>query len=419
MSTGTEVRSQSSIIDAVPFYYGWIVVAAAMTGMAMTIPGQTAGVSLFIDAFIEDLRLSRSVVSVAYTIATVTAALILTQVGRWIDRFGPRLAVAVITVLFAFTCVGMGYAAGLATVFVGFTLLRALGPGSLSLASLHVVNLWFVRRRGMAIGLMYVGIAVATSFFPLLIEMLIGMYGWRSTYVIVGGGLLLLMLPVGALFFRGQPEKFGLSPDGIDDDRAALNEQTLTLDEAQRTVNFWLLTAGSVWIGAIGTGLLFHHFSIMDVNGLSRTTAAAMFLPLGIVTAVGNLGGGYLMDRVSPRYLLAATLFLFAGALSLGPFVGSLQGVWLYGTLFGLAQGMQSAIKGSGYAYYFGREHIGAIKGFSKTLFVGGTALGPLAFAAGYEFLGDYTVPFAASAALALLLGASAFLMDEKEKAAA
>ena len=103
MSTYTKSRRQISIIDTVPFYYGWMVVAAAMMGMAMTIPGQTAGVSLFIDAFIEDLGLSRSSVSVAYTIATVTAALVLTQVGRWIDWVGPRLAVAVITVLFAGT----------------------------------------------------------------------------------------------------------------------------------------------------------------------------------------------------------------------------------------------------------------------------------------------------------------------------
>lgn len=419
MSTFTEARRQCSIINAVPFYYGWMVVAAAMMGMAMTIPGQTAGVSLFIDAFIEDLGLSRSAVSMAYTIATVTAALVLTRVGRWIDRVGPRIAVAVITALFALTCIGMGFAAGLATIFIGFTLLRALGPGSLSLTSLHVVNLWFVRRRGMAIGLMYVGLAVATSFFPLLIETLISSYGWRTTYVIVGAALLLLMLPIGALFFRGQPEEFGLSPDGIDEDEAALSEETFTLDQARRTPNFWLLTASNVWVGAIGTGLLFHHVSIMEVNGLDRTAAAAMFVPLGIVTAAGNLGGGFLMDRVSPRYLLAAALFLFAGTLALGPFVGSLEAIWLYGTVFGLVQGMQGAIKGSGYAYYFGRKHIGAIKGFSKTIFVGGTAVGPLVFAAGYEFVGSYTVPFALSAAVALLLGASAFLMDEKEVAAA
>ena len=52
-----------------------VVLGISTLGMAATLPGQTAGVSLFIDAFIEDLGLSRSLVSWFYTVATVLSSL--------------------------------------------------------------------------------------------------------------------------------------------------------------------------------------------------------------------------------------------------------------------------------------------------------------------------------------------------------
>lgn len=82
-------------------YYGWVVLAISTLGMAATLPGQTAGVSLFIDAFIEDLGLSRSTVSWFYTVATVLGSLALPLVGRLVDRYGPRRMAVAVIVLFA------------------------------------------------------------------------------------------------------------------------------------------------------------------------------------------------------------------------------------------------------------------------------------------------------------------------------
>lgn len=77
-------------------YYGWTLLGAAIVGMMMTAPGQTLGVSVFLDRIIEDLRVSRSTVSLMYTIGTLTGALTLPFIGRFIDRRGPRVGVIVI-----------------------------------------------------------------------------------------------------------------------------------------------------------------------------------------------------------------------------------------------------------------------------------------------------------------------------------
>jgi MFS family permease len=385
-----EPEQRSRIIEASPVYYGWVVVGAATISLGLTLPGQTAGVSLFIDHFIEDLGISRGAVSLAYTLATLLAALVLPWAGRALDRYGPRRGVVMISLLFGLACLSMSAVQGAITLFFGFLLLRALGQGSLSLASVHVVNLWFVRRRGLAIGIMGLGMALTTAFGPPLIEYGLGTIGWRATYVVIGLALLAILVPVGGLFFRGHPEGFGLRPDSASESKSLLDERTYTLTDARKTVMFWLLVGGIVCTSAVGTGLLFHHVAIMSASGVDRAAAALLFVPYGLVTLPSNLGAGMLIDRFGPRRMMIVHLLLFTLMVAAVPLVRDATAVMLYGALFGLTQGFQNNLSGSGFAYYFGRLHIGAIKGFTSTVFVAGTAIGPLVIAYGAQLTAGY-----------------------------
>ncbi|MGV3719913.1 MAG: MFS transporter, partial [Actinomycetota bacterium] len=193
---------RSRAIEASPVYYGWVIVAAATLGVMMTTPGQTVGVSAFLDAIIKDLGLSRSHVSMLYSVGTLTGSFAMPFVGRWIDRRGPRLGVAVITGLFALACVGMSRVNGAVGLLLAFIALRGLGQGALGLVSIHAINLWFVRRRGLAVGISGIGMAAASAFFPLGIQALINAYGWRTAYACLGLLVATTILPVGAAFFR-------------------------------------------------------------------------------------------------------------------------------------------------------------------------------------------------------------------------
>lgn len=399
------------LIEGSPVFFGWFVVFAATIGMAMTIPGQTAGLSLFIDALIADLGISRATISLTYTVATVVGALALPFIGRQIDRFGPRRAVLAITVAFALACFYMGLTAGLITLAIGFVLMRGLGQGALSLVSVHVVNLWFIRRRGRAVGIMGMGVALATAFFPLLVDQMIGAVGWREAFFLIGSGVLIVMLPVGLLLYRPHPERFGLRPDGAtpeSDAASAADESNVSLSEARRTLTFWIVTLGGMTMSALGTGLIFHHFSILSQNGLSRSAAAVMFVPLGLMTASSNLGVGFLLDRVEPRRVLGVMQLALGVLLLTVPYVASVPAIWTYGVIFGMLQGTMSTISGSAYGHYFGRKHLGAIKGFANTMLVAGSAIGPLLYGAGFSALGSYQLPIMASAAIPFVIGASA-----------
>ncbi len=155
----------------------------------------------------------------------------------------------------------------------------------------------------------------------------------------------------------------------------------------------------------LGTGLVFHHFSVMEQNGLSRTVAATVFVALGITQAVANLTTGWLLDRVAPRFLLAVGQTAMAAAMIFATNVTE-STVLVYGVVFGIMQGTSGAINASVYPHYFGRAHQGAIKGMVSTIGVAGTALGPLLLAVAFDVSGSYRpvllVSALAPAALAL-----------------
>jgi MFS transporter, OFA family, oxalate/formate antiporter len=405
--SGAEVPlRRSALIERFPRSYGWIVLFAATVGMMMTIPGQTIGVSIFLDGIIADLGMSRSEVSTLYLLGTLGGSLVLPFVGRFVDRRGPRLAVIAVAAAFALSCVWMGFVQGTITLLIGFTLIRALGQGSLSLVSVHTVAIWFVRRRGLAIGLLGIGMALWTSTFPSLVERVIEPLGWRATYVLLGAMVALTILPLGALVFRDRPERFGLLPDGAAPATAARArpEAAYRPEEARATLTFWLYVTGLFLTSCFGTGLVFHHYAILAQGGLDRTVAAAAFVPLGVMSALGNLGTGALITRVPPRFLLSVKLLLLGVGLLLAGRLGSEASVWLYGGILGFRNGMYGSLEGNVFAHYFGRTHIGAIRGQVVTLMVIGSAIGPLLFAFGHDVTGSYTAVTQVAAAPAFAL---------------
>jgi sugar phosphate permease len=238
----------------------------------------------------------------------------------------------------------------------------------LSLVSRIVINQWWVRRRGFAIGIVGMSYAlVGRAGFPVLINALIPLYGWRRTYSLLGLMLLLVMLPLGWLLVRNRPEDYGLRPDGQaptvsredEPGHASWSEVNWPLAEVLRLPAFWLLSAGFASMSALNTGLTFHIVSIYVDNGLTSTIAASAFVPIAITSAFVQLGSGMLIDRFPPRVLLAMALFLHALLLAVAPYLHSIEMALGFGVIMGTASGLQMTIGNSIWAMYFGRQHLG------------------------------------------------------------
>ncbi|WP_161535762.1 MFS transporter [Bradyrhizobium sp. LCT2] len=392
-------------------HYGWIVLGAGTFGSFMTLPGQTAGVSVFFDPITADLGISRTPASIAYAMGTLAGILPAPVIGRWIDRRGPRLTATIIAGGLALACTLMAAVQTAMMLLIGFALLRGAAIGGLSLVSQQVVNLWFVRRRGIAAAAASLGLAAGSMTFPKLIDSLISLYGWRGAYLALAGLVALTILPVAAALFRDRPEKYGLSTDaGLPPTMQDLREEpSFTRKQALRTGVFWLLCAAGFLTNAIGTALLLNHFSIMRTAGIAHSDALLLLSLLAGVQAVATLGTGFLVDRHEPRHLVPLAMFMLALATALPALSSGVAISVLYALSLGGAYGSQQAINAAGYAQYFGRDHLGAIRGASFVFGIAGAAFGPLPFAASVDWAGSYAAVLIGCCMLCIICGAGAF----------
>lgn len=385
----------------------------------MTLPGQTAGVSVFFDPINAELNISRTTASIAYAAGTLAGILSAPIMGRWIDKRGPRLTATIIAGALALACLYMACVQSGLMLLIGFALLRGTAIGGLSLVSQQVVNLWFVHRRGIASAAASLGLAAGSMLFPPLIDFLISAYGWRGAYVALALLVALTILPVAALLFRDRPEKFGLATDaGLPPvANRVRDEPSFTREEALHTGVFWLLCAIGFLTNAVGTALLLNHFSIMQTAGIGRTQALQVLVLYAGVQVAATLGTGALLDRYEPRRLAPLAMVLLAAASAL-PLVSSGGTVsWLYALCLGGAYGSQQAIGAAGYAQYFGRDHLGAIRGASFVFGISGAAFGPLPFAASADWTGNYFVALVGSCVLCLACGAVSLVVRSPQKA--
>jgi MFS family permease len=308
-------------------------------------------------------------------------------------------------------CICMAFVESAMTLLVGFALLRGMAIGGLSLVSQQVVNLWFVHRRGIAAAAASLGLAAGSMVFPKLIDFLISLYGWRGAYLALALLVALTILPVAAALFRDRPERFGLTTDaGLPPVATRTREEpSFTRKQALRTGVFWLLCAVGFLTNAVGTALLLNHFSIMQAAGIERVDALKVLAVYAGVQAVVTLGTGALLDRYEPRRLVPLAMFLLAATSALPAFGSGIAVSWLYALCLGGAYGSQQAIGAAGYAQYFGRDHLGAIRGTSFVFGIGGAAFGPLPFAASVDWTGSYFAALAGSGVLCLACGVASF----------
>lgn len=420
-------KQVSRLVSNSPVYYGWVIVFAGTLGMILSSPGLTYSVSIFTEYFINDLGLSRSVVSTLYTGGTLIASLLLPLVGRQIDRRGSRIMVGVVGTLLGLTCVFMGLVRGAGMLAVGFVALRLFGQGSMNIVSQNVINQWWVRRRGMVIGISGLLTALlGTGGVPILLNWMVPRYGWRCTYIYVGLALLLVLIPLVYFLFRNRPEEYNLLPDGAHNsrqDQALIQEieeeESWSLPEALRTTAFWVVSLSTGLSTLLRAAIFFHMVSLFGDNGLSPSVAASVYLPISVVAAVVTLVSGFLVDRIAPRFLLAASLGTLSASLFLSTSLTGTEMAMIFGVLMGISTGLNQAATGVVWANYYGRRDLGSIIGATSMITVLGSAFGPMPLGIARDQLGSYRPALMVSAVLPLAFAVMTGLIRKPEKSSA
>ncbi|MDV6013646.1 MFS transporter [Haloechinothrix sp. LS1_15] len=387
--------------------------------IAVSAPGQTAAVSVFIDPMIAELDIGRSAISAAYLAGTLTGALAMPFVGRMLDRFGIRRVMVAIGLIFSIALCSLAAVSSVIGLTGGFVAIRMAGQGALSLAATTAVALWFERRRGTALGMVSAVGASAIALAPVLLESLIAQWGWRTTWLIQGVAVAVIVLPVAWFGMRDRPAELGQFPDGVVDGGAdpTASDWGFTRQAALRTPYFWVVTSAIATVSLLVTAVNFHQISLLGERGLSSAEAAANFIPQTIANLVATFAVGYLADRVGHRGLLVACMACLIGGLVLATVVAPGPLAVVFGLLVGAAGGSVRAVEGASLPRYFGTAHIGAIRGTVSAIMVGSTAFGPLAFAGVFQFAGSYTPALLVSTAAPVAVIVAAMVIRPPERA--
>lgn len=416
-----------------PFFYGWIILFMGITGIWMSIPGQTMGISVFTDDLIRELSLSRVNLSLAYLIGTVCSALLLTPAGKKLDLYGARKMGTIVTLCLGIALLLMsnldkavGFIAGVTPntfmpvfimIIVLFFLLRFFGQGMLTLISRNMVMKWFDERRGMANAVLGVFTSFGFSLAPRFLNELVEAGGWNGAWKYLG----IFLLSGGVLGFwiisRDNPFECGLKPDGnlkpgkFKKRPAGRPEKDFTLKQAVKTLPFWVFGLTLCMTSLFMTAFTFHVVSIFASAGMSRTTAVSIFLPASLISVVVNFSLSTLSDYIKLRYILmvhSASLFIamfFLSQLNSGYFLV------LFTVFYGVFGGVFNISNSVVWPRYYGTEHLGEITGMIMGFMVAGSAVGPYFYSLIMKYSGSYSSASIACMIIVLVLFILSFLV--------
>ncbi|MBF0707087.1 MFS transporter [Alkalihalobacillus hwajinpoensis] len=388
------------------FFYGWYIVMAAAIGVFFSGPGQTYAVSVFIDYYIQDFGWGRSLVSGIYSSATLAAGLLLFVVGRLVDKHGQRRMMLIMGALLAVACFWNSFVIGPVMLFIGFFMLRLFGQGSMTLIPNTLVPQWFVVKRGRALSFMAIGGFLSSASFPPLNTWLIASFGWESAWRILGFALIVIFLPVVFFIVKNKPEDIGLLPDNaISKKRLAQRreekmeeeeqeegfETNWTVKEAMRTRAFWFILFCVSIPALVNTGLTFHLFSILGEQGVPGSTAAIILSIMAIVGFPVTMASGFILERVNVHIVLGLSFIGQMVFILLLTQVHTYLLAIVFAVLWGIIGGIERITLNIIWPNYFGREHLGSIKGIATTTMVIGSAFGPLPFGIAFDVFGGYT----------------------------
>jgi predicted MFS family arabinose efflux permease len=292
-------------------HYGVAMVGVTLLVLVMS-AGFRSSPSVMIVPLQDQFGWSRATISSAISINLVCFGLAAPFAAALHERFGIRTV--------AIGALAIVAAASLAVTQVthpwqlqllwGVVIGSATGALSVPLAAM-VAQRWFVRRRGLATGIMTAANATGQLIFLPALAWLVRLDGWKASSVAVAISALVLVIPAAAFVLRDRPSDIGLAPYGGTEVepasplKAPVRNAVDGLLLAARSGTFWLLAFTFFVCGASTNGLIGTHLiPAAQDQGVPEVTAAGYLALIGVFDIIGTTASGYLTDRVDPRLLL-------------------------------------------------------------------------------------------------------------------
>ncbi len=406
-------------------FYGWWVTAAAFLTFGLAVGLPYYNISFFYDYFKKTFGWTDWQITLGFPLAALPTIFIGPLL---IHRFSPRKLIMAGTALTCLAFLGFGTMGAGIWIYWAIWVVYAVGY-ILSGPPAHqiIVSQWFRKRRGIAMGVLYVGVGLIGSMGTRLVKPLSEGLDFHRALMIIGG-LTLLAWPLAILVLRDKPAEKGLFPDGASEPPAEISAKPHSYRYLLSRYSMWLLILGSMCsIGSIGAvnflmKLVFNEHmdpSITDPKQaqvlLNSTWQFAQWTIL-ISSIGGRLLIGGLSDRFSKKWVMVASYFLSAATIPLLLTVKPPATPWAFAILFGFAMGADYMLIPLMAAEQFGVNSLAR----SMAIILPANTLAqtwfPFLTAVFKEHFGNYTIPMYTVFAVGVLSGISILLLPRKEK---
>jgi MFS family permease len=409
------------------FYGWWLAVTAALVMVIGTVP-MFQGMPIWFVVLERGFHWNSAQLSLAFSLSRVEGSIMGPIAGYLIDRVGPRRMV-----LIGMSVLGIGFVAfsrvnSLWQFYLVFIVMSSGTGLGTWLPMMTVLNNWFIRRRSIAMGIAMVGFAMGgVLLVPALAWSVdpdrFGLNAWRNSALLTGAVIILVAYPISRMV-RDRPEDYGQIPDGDlrepasppgDESGAGAADFDYTWQQAIRTKAFWLISMGHACSSIVIVTLMVHLGTLLTDRGFSLQTVAWVVAAQTGVSAVFNLVGGYVGDRIPMRLALFGFSAIQSGALILLLMIQSPAMAFLFAVVFGVGFGGRTPLTTSIRGLYFGRRAFASITGISMIPMNVFLLVSPLFAGIMFEATGSYDIPFTVVAVVSFM-GAVMFLFLGKPK---
>ena len=383
-----------------PVFWGWYVVFSSFV-MLTLIYGARYSFGVFVKPMFADYNWPMTVISLAASINLLMYATGGVFAGWLLDRVAPKW---ITTVSVLFTTAGFVAASFVTSplgLYLSYGVLVGIGSaGSGAVACTASIGKWFVKKRGIAIGIAAMGIGVGTMIMAPLAGYIVKSFGWRIGFLCIGALTCVVGITMSQIFMgKDYPERYGLQPDG----EPPLSNQSIShppdsafekpsLKPVLLNPRFWLLVVCNIF--AVMTVMLtfVHQVAYAINNGIDKIEAAAAIGLIGIMGSCGKFFFGWRSDRIrDAKYSAALGFLLMAVGMYLLYRATNVTTLYVFALFYGFGYGSLAPVTPYLISDRFGREALGVTYGLLTFFSTGiGGALGPILGGFIFDKTGSY-----------------------------
>ncbi len=394
-------QKQNSIKSSL--FFGHVIVMAALAVMVI-VWGTNYSFGVFFTPILKEFGWTRAVTTGAFGLAMLLEGFGGMFMGRLNDRFGARWVVTICGMCMGGGLLLMSRISQVWQLYLYYGVLIGIGLSGSYVPLASTVTRWFEKQMGLMVGIIAAGMGLGTMIMTPIANQLIQTHGWRSSYIIVGAGVIICISGLAQLLRNPAPGELPTSQrraksEAFADRRVESDAMKIAL----KTGQLWLLCAICFLWGGLSV-IVFVHIAPHAIDlGFSSAQAASVLSVIGGVVFGAKIMMGIITDRVGSK----RTFLIGLGAMSIGffwlLFCRELWALYLFAIMYAFGYAGGSVVMPTIVVEIFGLGAHGGIFGIVNFSACCGVAVGPMVVGWLFDQSGDYQLAFRLMVAFSFL----------------